>query len=197
MRVILMQDVLHTGKRGEIVDVKPGHARNYLIPQGLALEATPGNQKAFEQQRKKIDARHAHERAAAEELAAQINGVQLEIAKRVGESETLYGSVSATEVVHLLEAKGIMIDRRRIEAIMRVACDVLDAEFLFIRHRILDVAAALDRIERAADAPVARGDQRVARISEALKILDESVSDRAERIQMIFSREYHANWRDS
>jgi len=115
MRVILMQDVLHTGKRGEIVDVKPGHARNYLIPQGLALEATPGNQKAFEQQRKKIDVRHAHERAAAEELATQINGVQLEIVKRVGESETLYGSVTATEVVHLLEAKGIMIDRRRID----------------------------------------------------------------------------------
>ena len=115
MRVILMQDVLHTGKRGEIVDVKPGYARNYLIPQGLALEATPGNQKVFEQQRKKIDVRHAREREVAQELAAQINGVQLEIAKRVGESETLYGSVTATEVGHLLEAKGIMVDRRKID----------------------------------------------------------------------------------
>ena len=115
MRVILMQDVLHTGKRGEIVDVKPGHARNYLIPQGLALEATPGNQKVFEQQKKKIDARHAEEREAAEELATQINGIHLEIAKRVGESETLYGSVTATEVAHLLEAKGVVIDRRRID----------------------------------------------------------------------------------
>jgi large subunit ribosomal protein L9 len=55
MRVILMQDVLHTGQRGEVVDVKPGLARNYLIPQGLALEATAGNQKYFEQQKKKID----------------------------------------------------------------------------------------------------------------------------------------------
>lgn len=115
MRVILMQDVLHTGQRGEIVDVKPGHARNYLIPQGLALEATPGNQKYFEQQKKKIDARHAREREAAAELAAQINGVSLKIAKRVGESETLYGSVTATEVAHLLEAKGITVDRRRID----------------------------------------------------------------------------------
>ena len=115
MRVILMQDVLHTGKRGEIVDVKPGHARNYLIPQGLALEATPGNQKVFEQQKKKIDVRHAQEREAAEELASQINGLHLEIAKRVGESETLYGSVTATEVAHLLEAKGVVIDRRRID----------------------------------------------------------------------------------
>lgn len=115
MRVILMQDVLHTGQRGEIVNVKPGHARNYLIPQGLALEATPANQKYFEQQKKKIDARHAREREAAAELAAQINGVILKIAKRVGESETLYGSVTATEVAHLLEAKGITVDRRRID----------------------------------------------------------------------------------
>ena len=65
MRVILMQDVLHTGKRGEIIDVKPGYARNYLVPQGLALEATDGNLKCFDQQKTKIDARHAKEREAA------------------------------------------------------------------------------------------------------------------------------------
>lgn len=115
MRVILMQDVLHTGKRGEIVDVKPGHARNYLIPQGLALEATHGNQKYFEQQRKKIDARHAHELDAATRLAADLQDLRLEISKRVGETETLYGSVTATEVAELLAAKGITVDRRRID----------------------------------------------------------------------------------
>lgn len=115
MRVILMQDVLHTGKRGEVIDVKPGHARNYLIPQGLALLATPGNLKYFEQQRTKIDAKHAKEREAAGEIAAQMAGTRLTVAKRVGESETLYGSVTATEVAELLEAKGISIDRRRID----------------------------------------------------------------------------------
>ncbi len=115
MRVILMQDVLHTGKRGEVVRVKPGHARNYLFPRGLALEATPGNRKFFEQQRKKIDARHAREREVAVELAGQIANVRLEIPKRVSESETLYGSVTATEVAHLLEKKGIVVDRRRID----------------------------------------------------------------------------------
>lgn len=115
MRVILMQDVLHTGKRGQIIDVKPGHARNYLIPQGLALEATAGNQKYFEQQKKKIDARHSRERDAALEVANGINGVQIEVTKRVGESETLYGSVTATEVAELLEEKGITIDRRRVD----------------------------------------------------------------------------------
>ena len=115
MRVILMQDVLHTGKRGEVIDVKPGHARNYLIPQGMALPATPGNMKYFEQQRTKIDAQHAKEREAAAEIAAQIAGTRLTVAKRVGESETLYGSVTATEVAELLEGKGISVDRRRID----------------------------------------------------------------------------------
>lgn len=115
MRVILMQDVLHTGKRGEVIDVKPGHARNYLIPQGMALPATAGNMKYFEQQRTKIDAQHAKERDAAAEIAAQIAGTRLTVAKRVGESETLYGSVTATEVAELLEGKGISVDRRRID----------------------------------------------------------------------------------
>jgi large subunit ribosomal protein L9 len=115
MRIILMQDVLHTGKRGEIVDVKAGHARNYLIPQGLALEATPGNQKYFEQQRRKIDARHAREREAAQQLAAELAGIRLTVAKRVGETETLYGSVTASEVAELLERKGVTVDRRRID----------------------------------------------------------------------------------
>ena len=115
MRVILMQDVLHTGKRGEVIDVKPGHARNYLIPQGMALLATSGNLKYFDQQRTKIDAEHAKEREAAAEIAAQIAGTRLTVAKRVGESETLYGSVTATEVAELLEGKGISVDRRRID----------------------------------------------------------------------------------
>jgi len=115
MRVILMQDVLHTGKRGEVIDVKPGHARNYLIPQGLALQATSGNLKYFEQQRGKIDARHSKEREAAAEVAAEMVGIRLKIAKRVGESETLYGSVTAAEVVELLQGKGITVDRRRID----------------------------------------------------------------------------------
>jgi large subunit ribosomal protein L9 len=115
MRVILMQDVLHTGKRGEVIDVKPGYARNYLIPQGLALQATPGNLEFFEQQRGKIDARHAKEREAAAQIAGVMAGIRLSIAKRVGESETLYGSVSATEVAEMLEQKGVTVDRRRID----------------------------------------------------------------------------------
>ena len=115
MRVILMQDVLHTGKRGEVIDVKSGHARNFLIPRGLALEATPGNRKYFDEQRKKIDARHAKEREAATRIAGDIAGLRLKVAKRVGETETLYGSVTATEIHYLLQEKGITVDKRRID----------------------------------------------------------------------------------
>ncbi len=115
MNVILMRDLRHTGHRGEVVDVKPGFARNYLFPKGLALEATPGNLKVFEQQREKIDAHHAKERDEAARIAAQLSAIRIKIAKRVGESETLYGSVTATDIADGLAAKGAEVDRRRID----------------------------------------------------------------------------------
>lgn len=115
MQVILLSDQRHLGTRGQVVDVKPGFARNYLLPRGIALEATPGNLKYFDQQRAKIDAVHLKEKEAAEHVAAQLAGLRLEIAKRVGETETLYGSVTATEVAELLAKKGFELDRRRID----------------------------------------------------------------------------------
>lgn len=115
MKVILLSDQRSLGKRGETVEVKPGYGRNYLLPQGIALEATPANVKLFEQQRKKIDARHTKERDAAQEVANQLAGLQVTIPKRVGETGTLYGSVTAGDVAEALEAKGVTIDRRRID----------------------------------------------------------------------------------
>ena len=115
MRVILLIDQRHLGKRGEVVEVKPGFGRNYLVPQGMALEASHANIKYFEQQRTKIDAQHAKERDAAAEIAAKLSGLRLEIPKRVGDTGTLYGSVTAGDVAELLEKKGFTIDRRRID----------------------------------------------------------------------------------
>ena len=115
MKVILLSDQRHVGKRGEVVDVKPGFGRNYLVPHGLALEATPANIKLFEQQRAKIDARHAKEREGAEAIAAKMAGLRIEIPKRVGETGTLYGSVTAGEVAEMLAMKGFEVDRRRID----------------------------------------------------------------------------------
>jgi large subunit ribosomal protein L9 len=115
LRVILLSDQRHLGKRGEVVDVKPGFGRNYLVPQGMALEASHANIKYFEQQRTKIDAQHAKERDAAAEIAAKLSGLRLEIPKRVGDTGTLYGSVTAGDVADLLEKKGFTVDRRRID----------------------------------------------------------------------------------
>jgi len=115
VRVILLNDQRHLGKRGQVVDVKPGHARNFLLPQGLALEATNSNLKYFEQQRSKIDVRHAQETAAAQAVAAQLASLNITIAKRVGETQTLYGSVTAGDIAEALEKKGVTIDRRRLD----------------------------------------------------------------------------------
>ncbi len=115
MRVIMMQDVPHTGTHGQVVKVKPGFARNYLFPNGLALEVTAGNMKLFEHQKKKLEIKHEKERSSAADLAAQLEGVAVTIAKRVGESETLYGSVTAAEVAEALEHAGIHVDRRRVD----------------------------------------------------------------------------------
>lgn len=115
MELILLQDMRNLGHRGEVVRVKPGYARNYLIPQGIALMATKGNRAFFDQQRKKIDARHAQERDAALAIAEQLNGMTVEVAKRVGERDTLYGSVTTSDIAELLASKGVTVDRRRID----------------------------------------------------------------------------------
>jgi large subunit ribosomal protein L9 len=115
MRVILLNDLRHKGKRGQEVEVKPGFARNFLLPQGLALEATDANRKWFESQRKKIDARVAQEREEAARMAGSIAGTRVEITKRVGETGTLYGSVTASEIAEALAAKGIEVDRRKFD----------------------------------------------------------------------------------
>jgi large subunit ribosomal protein L9 len=115
MNVILLKDRRALGKRGEVVSVKPGFARNFLLPQGLALEATPTNVKVFEQKRTRIEAEAAQEAEAARAVAAQLEGLRLVIRKRASDAETLYGSVTATEIAEALEAKGVEVDKRRID----------------------------------------------------------------------------------
>ena len=115
MDVILLEDIRSLGRRGEIVKVKPGYARNFLVPRGMALEATHGNIAYFEHQKKKIEARLAKEREEAAAIAAEIAGVRVTIAKRVGETETLYGSVTTAEIAEALAEKGIIVDKRQIE----------------------------------------------------------------------------------
>ncbi|MCM2269145.1 MAG: 50S ribosomal protein L9 [Thermoanaerobaculia bacterium] len=115
MKVILLADLRHRGRRGQVVEVKPGYARNFLLPQGLALEATAGNLKVFEHERKKIEARHAAERQSAAEVAARIAGVKIALRKRATETGALYGSVTASEIVEALARNGVEVDRRQVD----------------------------------------------------------------------------------
>jgi large subunit ribosomal protein L9 len=115
MKVILLTDLRHRGRRGQVVDVRNGYARNFLFPQGLALEATPGNLKVFEQEKKKIEARHVAARGAAAEVGARLAGIRIVLRKRAMETGALYGSVTATEVMEALARRGIEVDRRQID----------------------------------------------------------------------------------
>jgi large subunit ribosomal protein L9 len=115
MKVILLKDHRHLGQRGQEVDVKPGYGRNFLLPQGLALLANDANRKYFGEMRAKIEAQHIRERDQAQAVADQLDGLRLEIAKRAGETGTLFGSVTATDVAEELEKKDIEVDRRRID----------------------------------------------------------------------------------
>lgn len=114
MKVILRTDVENLGRLGELVEVRPGYGRNYLLPQGHAMLATPANLKVFEMERKKLEARTEELRNAASSLADKIAAAGVVIAMRVGDNGKLYGSVTSNMIAEALEQKGVEIDRRRI-----------------------------------------------------------------------------------
>jgi large subunit ribosomal protein L9 len=115
MEVILRDHVDNLGRRGEIVKVADGYARNYLLPRKLALVATEGNKKQVERERAKFEAREAEERKVVEAVAARLATVEIVIARRVGETDALYGSVTAADIAEALAAKGFDVDRRKIQ----------------------------------------------------------------------------------
>ena len=114
MEVILRDHVENLGKRGEVVKVADGYARNYLLPRKLALVATPGNLKQVERERVKLDAVEAEEKGAADAIAAKMAGLEVVISRKVGETEALYGSVTSADIADALAAKGFDVDKRKI-----------------------------------------------------------------------------------
>jgi large subunit ribosomal protein L9 len=115
MEVILRDHVDNLGRRGEIVKVADGYARNYLLPRKLALLATEGNKKQIERERAKFEAKEADERKVVEALAERLSNVEIVIARRVGDTEALYGSVTTADIAEALTAKGFDIDRRKLQ----------------------------------------------------------------------------------
>ena len=115
MEIILRQAVENLGKPGDVVKVKSGYARNYLLPHGLAYEATPGNLKRIQQERDRLDAAENERRAAAQGHAEKLEQVSLTFSARVGEEGKLFGSVTAADVAQQLEAQGFHIEKRQID----------------------------------------------------------------------------------
>jgi large subunit ribosomal protein L9 len=114
MEIILREHVDNLGKRGDIVKVADGYARNYLLPRKLALPATQGNRKHVERERKIMETRESEEKGAAEAIGSRLSQVDISIARRVGDTEQLYGSVTSADIVDFLKAKGFEIDRRKL-----------------------------------------------------------------------------------
>ena len=114
MEVILKEHVDNLGRRGDLVKVADGYARNYLLPRKLALLATEGNKKQIEREKVKFDAKEAEDQKVAQAMAERLNSIDVEISRKVGETDALYGSVTSSDIAEALAKKGFELDRRKL-----------------------------------------------------------------------------------
>jgi large subunit ribosomal protein L9 len=115
MELILRQDVDKLGRRGEVVKVADGFARNYLLPRGLGMPVNTANKAMIEKEQKAHQARLAKEKAEFESLAARIGGLRFVAPRKVGENDVLYGSVTGGDIAEFLKSKGIELDKRKVQ----------------------------------------------------------------------------------
>ena len=117
MKLILREDVENLGKGGELVEVKPGYGRNYLLPRGLAVAANPKNVRELEHQKAIAQAKAAKLKASAEAVAKRLSETPIALKRKVGEQDKLYGSVTAMDLAEALAARGLQLDRRSIDLV--------------------------------------------------------------------------------
>ena len=115
MQIILQEDIDKLGHRGDVVTVKPGYARNYLLPRSLAIEATPGNMKALERIRTSLAKKTATELEAAQKQAELLTGVSVNFKRKTGENAQMFGSVTTAVISEALGAQGFKIDKRQVQ----------------------------------------------------------------------------------
>src|SRR5437870_12692866 len=114
MDVLLKEDVDNLGQRGQVVRVRAGYGRNYLLPQGLAIKASAGNRRMIEEQRRVLAKREQREKTSAQGEAQKLDGLELRFERRVGEHGVLYGSVTALDIADALKERGLRVERRKI-----------------------------------------------------------------------------------
>src|ERR1035438_514218 len=114
MKVLLKSDVPKIGKKGELLEVKEGYARNFLIPNGLAVEASGGTMKQYEEEKKAVERRKEKEKEAAQALSAKIKGITITLRHKAGEEGRLFGSITSAEVAEALKQKGFDIDKKHV-----------------------------------------------------------------------------------
>ena len=158
MKVILTEEIRGLGTRGDVVTVKDGYARNFLLPKNLAREASAGNLKQIEHERRKWALLAQQEKDAAQKAADKVKGVKIRIEKRVGENGHLFGSVTANEIADALAAKGIEVDKRRIELeqpIKNIGLHDVEVRLHKDVTASIQVEVAAQGVERLEEAPAA------------------------------------------
>jgi large subunit ribosomal protein L9 len=115
MQIVLKEDIDKLGRRGEVVKVADGYARNFLLPLGKALPATPGNLKVIEREKRRYVVRQSKEKEESDALSGRIQALSLTLVRKVGESDVLYGSVTSGDIAEALSKEGIVVDKRRIQ----------------------------------------------------------------------------------
>lgn len=171
MEVILLERVAKLGQMGEVVNVKPGFARNFLLPKGKALRATAENRKHFEQQRVQLEARNLELRKEADAVGEKLNGHQFVIIRQAGEMGQLYGSVAARDLAELLTAGGFSVQRQQVRLDTPIKTLGLHTVPVDLHpevevHVVINVARSKDEAERQA-----RGEAAVVREETSLEDL--------------------------
>jgi len=145
MDVLLCEDVDNLGQRGQVVRVRAGYGRNYLLPQKLAIEASAGNKRMLDEQRRLLAKREQRERLSAQGEGEKLQGLELSFDRRVGEHGILFGSVTALDIVEALAEKGVKVERRRI-ALREHIKEVGEYDITIKLHR--DVAPVIKVVVR-------------------------------------------------
>jgi large subunit ribosomal protein L9 len=167
MDVLLCEDVEKLGQRGEVVRVRAGYGRNFLLPQGLAINATTGNKKMIEEQRRVLAKREERERKSAQGVSENLHGLELRFDRKVGEHGILFGSVTALDIVEALKEKGHDVERRKV-MLKEPIKEVGDYDVMIKLHRdVTPTVKVLVRKEGAVEEPAPAAEAAPAATAEA------------------------------